>query len=72
RIMITPKAANTGKGLSIYLDAVYIANAKTRYAGFKLSLINEFCRKKTKTRTSISFLIFFLAMLSNFFFNIKE
>ncbi|RYR71600.1 hypothetical protein Ahy_A02g005837 [Arachis hypogaea] len=51
RIMITPKAANTGKGLSIYLDAVYIANAKTRYAGFKLSLINEFCRKKTKTRT---------------------
>ncbi|XP_057745657.1 uncharacterized protein LOC130963572 [Arachis stenosperma] len=51
RIMITPKAANTGKGLSIYLDAVDIANAKTRYAGFKLSLINEFCRKKTKTRT---------------------
>ncbi|KAL1369316.1 hypothetical protein HN51_023411 [Arachis hypogaea] len=51
RIMITPKAANTGKGLSIYLDAVDIANAKTRSACFKLSLINEFCRKKTKTRT---------------------
>ncbi|MED6108140.1 hypothetical protein PIB30_020587 [Stylosanthes scabra] len=51
RILITPKAANTGRGLSIYLDAVDTTNGRTRYAYFKLSLVNQLFRRRTKTKT---------------------
>ena len=56
RILIYPKAANTGRGLSIYLDAGDTANFPfgwSRSANLKLSLINQFNGKKTRTRRSI-------------------